>query len=286
MTTRINLITFITSTAGLLANTAYAQSRADFEPSARQANVSSLQPRAAWEPSSRSHEGAALPSQGAPPVDEVSRSALRDDYPAATHAIEISLGTGYAQAFGKVGNGIPQLNDVGQAGGALQVAVGYRVLPQLTLGVYGSGSAFSRGDLSDSSTNMYSASAGVQADWHFLPSGERFDPWVGVGAGWRGYWLHSDSVVPGRLVAGTTSLQGLQLAKLQLGVDYRVAPAIAISPVIGADLSMFLTESPAGANGYSNIDSPQVNTFVFAGLLGRFDIATGSQGRASVARGD
>jgi hypothetical protein len=185
----------------------------------------------------------------------------------ATHSVELTVGTGYAQGFGKIASSQPSLTDIGQAGGAIQIGVGYRLLPQLTLGVYGAGAVFGRGDQVDPSANLYSAAAGVQADWHFLPAGHDLDPWVSLGSGWRGYWNHADQ--------GTTSIQGLELAKLQIGLDYRLDQAIAISPVIGADLSTFLTESTPTANGFSNISSPNVNTFVFAGLQGRFDIPTG-----------
>ena len=203
-------------------------------------------------------------------------TATRSDRLApATNALELTIGTGYAQGFGDIGANRPNLTDVGQPGGAVQVGVGYRMIPELTLGIYGAGSMFSRGDQVDNSTNLYSAAAGAQADWHFLPSGHEFDPWVSLGTGWRGYWIHGDQ--------GTTSLQGLELAKLQLGVDYRVARAVAVSPVIGADLSMFLSESPPASQSFSNITDPKVNTFVFAGLMGRFDIPVGSESSSQVA---
>jgi hypothetical protein len=135
---------------------------------------------------------------------------------------------------------------------------------------------FSRGDQVDSSSNLYSATAGVEAAWHFLPSANQLDPWVSLGTGWRGYWIHGDQ--------GTTSLQGLQLAKLQAGLDYRVSRDIAISPVIGADLSMFLSESTPFASGFSNITDPKVNTFLFGGLQGRFDIPVGSDSSRVASR--
>jgi hypothetical protein len=193
----------------------------------------------------------------------------------ATNALELTIGTGYAQGFGEIGTNQPKLNDVGQPGGAVQAGVGYRLIPQLTLGVYGAGSMFSRGDQVDNSSNLYTAAAGVEAGWHFLPSGHEFDPWVSLGTGWRGYWVHGNQ--------GTTSLQGLELAKLQLGVDYRVARAVAVSPVIGADLSMFLTGSNPTSQQFSNITDPKVNTFVFAGLMGRFDIPIASDASSAVA---
>src|SRR5258708_3377141 len=163
----------------------------------------------------------------------------------ATDSVELTVGTGYAQGFGDISANRPNLTDVGQSGGAVQIGVGYRVIPQLSLGVYGTGAMFSRGDQVDSSSNLYSATAGVEAAWHFLPSANQLDPWVSLGTGWRGYWIHDD--------LGTASLQGLQLAKLQAGLDYRVSRDIAISPVIGADLSMFLSESPPFARGLSNL---------------------------------
>jgi hypothetical protein len=184
-------------------------------------------------------------------------------------AVELTVGTGYAQGFGDVGNGQATLQDVGKAGGAVELGVGYRVTPSLMIGVYGTGSMYGRSDGVDSSTKVYSSTAGVQAAWHFLPT-NTFDPWVALGTGWRGYWVDADR--------GVSSMHGLELARLQLGADYRLTDAVAISPVFGIDMSTFLTKKEPGSSGFANIDSPKVNTFIFAGLLGRFDIATSSSG--------
>jgi hypothetical protein len=194
--------------------------------------------------------------------------------PAADRSVELTVATGYAQGFGDVATGQPSLTDVGQAGGAVQVGVGYRLVPRLTLGLYGSGATFARGDRADGSSNLYSATAGAQADWHFIPSGSQIDPWVSLGTGWRGYWVHADQ--------GTTSIQGLELAKAQVGVDFRVAPQVALSPVVGADMSLFLTESTPGTR-FANLTNPNVNTFLFAGVQGRFDIPTGTPESREVA---
>src|SRR5262249_35788087 len=118
--------------------------------------------------------------------------------------------------------------------------------------------------------------AGVYGDWHFLPAASQWDPWVSLGTGWRGYWIHADQ--------GTTSLQGMQLARLQLGVDYRVAPTVAISPVVGADLSMFFSESTPASNGCASLSSPDVNTFVFGGVQERFDIPTRASASSVASR--
>jgi hypothetical protein len=182
----------------------------------------------------------------------------------ATNAVELTIGTGYEQGFGDIASAQPSLTDIAQAGGAVQAGVGYRLIPQLTLGVYGTGGMFARGDAVDHSANLYTATAGVQADWHFLPRGQVFDPWVSLGTGWRGYWVHADQ--------GTTSLQGMELAKLQVGLDYRVDQAVAIGPVVGVDLSTFFTQSTPAHSAFTDISNPNVNTFLFAGLQGRFDV--------------
>jgi hypothetical protein len=202
--------------------------------------------------------------------------ARSHDLPAAKNAIELTVGTGYTQGFGDVASGQPTLKDVSTAGGAVQVGVGYRLIPELTLGVYGSGAMFGRGDRVESSTNIYSATAGVQADWHFLPAAHEWDPWVSLGTGWRGHWVHTNQ--------GDTSMHGWEIAKLELGVDYRIAPAVSISPVIGADLTTFFTQSTPQSSSYQSLSNPNVNTFVFAGVLGRFDVPTRTNESAVASR--
>jgi hypothetical protein len=206
--------------------------------------------------------------------DEAKQEGATRDLAPATHAVELTIGTGYEQGFGKFTSAQPSLTDIGTAGGAVQIGAGYRIIPQLTLGLYGSGAMFGRADQVDTSTNLYSAAAGVQSDWHFLPGGHELDPWVSLSSGWRGYWLNQN--------VGNTSIQGLEIAKLQVGLDYRLAQSVAISPVVGADLSTFFTQSTPQSNGFTNISDPQVNTFVFAGVMGRFDVPTGA-GTSQVA---
>jgi hypothetical protein len=47
-------------------------------------------------------------------------------------------------------------------------------------------------------------------------------------------------------------------------------------------MSLFLTESTPGAK-FANLTSPDVNTFVFAGVQGRFDLPTGGSDAREVA---
>lgn len=192
------------------------------------------------------------------------------------NAVELTLGAGYSQAFGTVGSQQPSLTDVNNAGGAVQVGVGYRLIPRLTLGVYGSGAMFGRGTQVDSSAHLYSTTAGFQVDYHFLPGGHEIDPWLSLGTGWRGYWENPN--------AGVTSLHGWEIARLQVGADYRWQRGVAVSPVIGADLTTFFTEKTPTTGGFTNVASPGVNTFVFAGVQGRFDIPTMAGAATQTAR--
>ena len=140
---------------------------------------------------------------------------------APSNGFELSLGLGYGQGLGPVASRVPRLQELGGAGGTTVLNAGWRIDPRWEVGVYGEFGLFSSGDLPGD--KAYSAGAGVQGQFHLFP-GDRYDPWAGVGFGWRGYW--SD------LNGGTYGLQGLDLARLQLGVDYRVTQAFAVGPVV------------------------------------------------------
>ena len=182
---------------------------------------------------------------------------------AADNALEIMLGAGYAQGFGDIGAGQRNLTDQSSAGGELQLGVGYRINPNLMVGAYGSGSMHATGDFT-SGGNIYTATAGAQANYHFLPS-EAWDPWIGLGSGWR-------TLLIKQATGGTDARHGLDIARLTAGVDYRVNSQFAVSPYAGAGLTTFLTQELAGAQGFDNVRSPNVNVWVFGGIQGRFDL--------------
>jgi hypothetical protein len=184
--------------------------------------------------------------------------------PAVQNAFEIGVATGYSQGGGKLGGNMGNLEDVSGPGGVVEVELGYRVLPYLSLGAYGTFSKYQRGDSIDSNTDVLGATAGLQGVVHFRPD-TSIDPWVSLGTGWKGLWLDPSS-------GKTTSLQGLELARLQLGVDYRVSKDVAIAPVIGGSLSMFLSQDSAMTTDLTEITDKKVNFTGFAGLAGRFDI--------------
>jgi hypothetical protein len=191
-------------------------------------------------------------------------NVFSEQVPSVSNALELGVGAGYAQGVGDIASGRSTLHDVSGPGGAVELDIGYRIMPQLMIGVYGYGAQYARGDVLSDGTDVRSAAAGVQANWHFRPD-YRIDPWVGLGTGWKGLWLSPD-------VGKNTSLQGLELARVQVGADYRISPEVAITPVLGADVSMFLTENGPGLSGYTNISDPRANFTFFGGVAARFDV--------------
>jgi hypothetical protein len=138
------------------------------------------------------------------------------------------------------------------------------VIDHLTIGAYGTLAAFDNGDVLADDTNAIGATAGIQAAWHFRPD-RSIDPWIRLGTGWKGLWLAPDQ-------GKNTSLQGFELARLQIGVDYRISPEIAIAPVVGGSLGMFVSQDSPMTADYTEISDKQVNFTGFAGLAGTFDL--------------
>src|SRR5262249_23005474 len=201
----------------------------------------------------------ALAQEGA----AVSTVAGSRDAGAPERAFEIGLGVGYSQGVGDIGGNSPTLTDLTHGGGEIQLNLGYRINPNWLVGVYGTVGKYSLGSLTPDGSDVWSSSAGIQANYHLLP-GEQWDPWIGLGSGWRGHWISKP--------AGTDSRHGLDLARLQIGVDYRVSRELSIAPYLGASATMFVTQQLSQQSSFSNINDPNVNLFFFGGVMGRLDV--------------
>jgi hypothetical protein len=197
--------------------------------------------------------------------DSLEASSSFDHHVAApANAFEVGVATGYTQGVGPIGGGMQDVEDLARAGGAVELDAMYRINPTFAVGAYGSFSTYATGDRLSDQTDVFGATAGIQAAAHLRPE-RSVDPWVSLGAGWRGLWLSPES-------GKSTSLQGLELARLQLGVDYRISEDVAIAPVIGGSLNMFLSEDSPMTTKYTEISDKKVNFIGFAGLAGRFDL--------------
>jgi hypothetical protein len=193
----------------------------------------------------------------------------------ADNAFEVTLGGGYAQGFGDIGAGQRSLPEVSSAGGELQLGLGWRINPRFMVGAYGSGSYHATGDYT-SGANIYTATGGLQANYHFLPSSE-WDPYVGLGSGWRAMWVSN---------GGTDSRHGMDIARVTAGVDFRVNSQCAVAPYVTAGLTTFLTQELKGQQSFADVRSPDVNVWLSAGFQGRFDLFGSNSPQIRLARAD
>lgn len=176
-------------------------------------------------------------------------------------ALEIAVGGGYTQGAGGAGMA-GNLEDMTGAGGNVEAQLGVRVTPNWTLGTYGTMARFSAGDMLMRG-HAWGATAGVQARWNARED-RSIDPWISLGAGWRGFWLAPEG-------GGRHEAHGGEL-RVQLGVDYRLSPAFAIAPVVGVSAAMFAVEDGPMLDGLTSIDDKALNVYGFTGVLGRFDL--------------
>jgi hypothetical protein len=189
--------------------------------------------------------------------------ALDRDVAPTQPALEIAVGAGYTQGVGGAG-GAGSIEDVTGPGGSFELQVGARLSPGFSVGLYGTFARFQHGDAIGEGGRAHAATAGIQAMWHARQS-RSLDPWISVGAGWRGLWLTPKD-------AGSSSLHGIELARLQLGIDYRFSPRFAIAPVIGASAALFVAEDTMTTDGLTAVHDNRLNLYGFTGVLGRFDL--------------
>jgi hypothetical protein len=189
--------------------------------------------------------------------------------PAPSDALELKVGTGYTQGFGNIapGLGIPS---VAGAGIGVDADIDYRLTPHSSLGV--------QAEYQEFTNELNTAARGLAANVGITVHGTPFlrgDPWLRLGTGYRLLWSVNPPGLP------TTLLHGFELAKATIGYDVRVSPDIAIAPVVGADLNLFVWQDQAGVS--TSLSTAQVGTFVFAGIQGRFDMGGHSNGLTNVA---
>lgn len=200
----------------------------------------------------------------------VCRSAVAQDVeaPAGTvlaprNAVEIGVEGGYTQPFGMIDRE-RNIHDTAKAGGAVGLSLGYRFSPVFAFGATGQFHESVPDSTLGSDGAVRGVAAGVQAAFHFMPY-RMIDPYATVGSGYRLLWQSPTS-------GENTLTHGFEAVKATAGVDFRVNKNIALGPVIGADLNVFLWDR-SEANGVNNtIANKSVNTFLFGGLGGKFDI--------------
>jgi len=211
---------------------------------------------------------------------EDSPDASAEAWPATApaRAVELNVGWGYSQGFGRVSENDGDLGDEAASGTAVSFGVGYRLNPTWMIGGYAEGAFYRPDQGSMFDHTHYGASTGVHVQYHFSPF-ERLDPWIGLGSGFRSYF--EDSRTQGR-----RTLLGVDLLRAQVGVAYRMSHGWAVSPVLGASFTEFFSSHGTSEAGFQSIDEPRPTTFLFAGMVNRFDFGGAAVSPpSSLARG-
>jgi outer membrane protein W len=181
---------------------------------------------------------------------------------APSNAFEIQVNTGYAQGFGPAvpARGTTPGVVLDRAGMGAGLGLAYRATPNSSVGLAGS---YTMQDTARGA-QLRGATASVDATYHASPY-QRLDPYLSIGTGYRMAW---DS--PNANVAASLT-HGFELARAAVGVDVRINKDIAIAPMIGGDVNMFLWRNAPGQST-QRIQNPKINAFLFAGVSGRFDL--------------
>jgi hypothetical protein len=177
---------------------------------------------------------------------------------APARAIEISVATGYTRGMGAIGDGMQRIEDISRAGASVELDAMFRIDATFAVGGYLALARYATVE----QVGVLGAGAGVQAVAHLRPD-RSADPWVSLATGWRSLAVSAQGTPNG-------SLEGFDLARVQLGVDYRVNENVAIAPVVGASLSTFVVEESPGR--FTELADKTLRVVGFAGLAGRFDL--------------
>jgi hypothetical protein len=139
-----------------------------------------------------------------------------------------------------------------------------RINPRWSFGVNAHYEGYGSSARQDTQATLQGMTAGIHATYHATPY-SRVDPHLTFGAGWR--LLAESPVGPGP----TTFDGGIELGKIEVGIDLRPAESFAVSPVLGADLNLFAWRLGGGEMAAPPLGT-SLNAFVFAGVQARFDL--------------
>lgn len=188
----------------------------------------------------------------------------RTEVLAPRRAFEIGVEGGYTQPFGELADNVA-IGDVADAGGAVGLNVGYRFTPRWALSLYGQfhESSVSSNIPNNGDVDVRGLSTGMMGTFHVRPY-KVVDPYVSLGAGYRAFFIAQQRGL-------NETIHGFQAVRGVVGVDFRVSEDVALGPLVGADLNVFVADAVENRSN-SSIDSPRPSTFLFAGLAGKFDI--------------
>ncbi len=205
--------------------------------------------------------------------------------PTASRAqLQLGLRVGWASAMGDAletkGTSMTpsqtvKMSDWIEAQIPLQLDVGYRVTPEITVGAYGSYGFGDTGGQYVDACRIYgwdcSASvvrAGVEATYAFTKVSPRIVPWAGLGAGYE--WAESVAKRAGSENV-RTRYEGWELLDLQAGADYRVSASFAVGPYVMYSLGRYSGGSDGGVS-FSGSANTTMHQWLGIGVRGTYGL--------------
>ena len=199
---------------------------------------------------------------------------------------ELGLRMGYAPAMGnayeyKSDGSNAKMSDVVKAMVPIQLDVGYRVTPEVTIGGYFSYGFAQLGSSVSDTCDAYgldcSASDyrfGVQATYAFTKVAPTFVPWIGLNIGYE--WASYSESGGGQKIE--QSANGWEFLGLQLGADWKLGPQFSFGPYLTYSFGQYsdgetkLTGVINATQSFSSYANTSTHEWFGFGVRGRFDL--------------
>ena len=187
--------------------------------------------------------------------------------PAEERPFRLGASVGVAAPFGKLQGDDPTLlSDFVRHQIPIALEAGYMVTPQLLLGVSAQYGFVSTQSIPSGLGHPHGRdfNLGVQLQYHPSAPG-RFDPWLGLGMGYESLTLSADDEHDDL----TLRLSGIELAKLQAGLNVRIGNVVSIGPFASYSIGTYLFQHLAGSGiaRNENLD-PALHEWLTFGLKG------------------
>lgn len=184
--------------------------------------------------------------------------------------IALGLRLGYGLPMGSaIGGGDAKLSELVASQIPIQLDIGYWVIPNLLVGVYGQyafgvlANDVSKGcDALGTDCRAFGMRLGLQGQYHFLPS-ERLNPWVGLGIGYEWNELSAAAGVD-------VNYHGFEFAMLQAGVDFGVTRRLGLGPFVSFSIGQY--SSAASGEQDLEIRESAAHEWLTLGARGTFTL--------------
>lgn len=205
--------------------------------------------------------------------------------PAEPGKFLLGLRLGYAIPMGSGANDADgssnKMTDAVSGHFPIWLDLGYMVMPNVMLGVYGQyafgsvGGALKR-QCDQASSAGVSCSAhdirfGLQAQYHVAPQAQ-VNPWVGLGVGYELLTVSLSNAGQ----SGSTTAEGFEFANLQVGADVKALPNFGVGPFVSFSFGQYRSTSNSGlvadAGSGGDIENKAIHEWLTVGVRGAFKL--------------